>query len=74
MSQLRKVDLQHKGTNENISKVTPMMSKGEAQSYEEDKQNILAYIKGISNLLQEHNRQIAPIVNSYKSRQNNPQQ
>lgn len=54
--------------NDNTSYAIPMMSRGEAKSYEEDKANIIAYINDVAELLKEHNRQIAPIVESYKRR------
>ena len=47
---------------------TPIMSKSGVKSYEEDKANTIAYINAVADLLKEHNRQIAPIVESYKRR------
>ena len=50
------------------TKPMPIMSKSGVKSYEEDKANTIAYINAVAELLKEHNRQIAPIVESYKRR------
>lgn len=49
-------------------KPTPIMSKSGVKNYEEDKAATIAYINAVAELLKEHNRQIAPIVESYKRR------
>ena len=67
MSQLREVNLGN-GRSSNNPKI---MSHGEVADYEADKQKTLDYLNGIANLLIQHNQQIAPIVDSYKRRNNN---
>ena len=55
-------------TGQSNSNTVQIMSKTDVKNYEEDKQNIIAYINDIASLLQEHNRKITPIVESYKRR------
>ena len=66
MSQLREVNL-----NNGRSNTPKMMSQGEVADYEADKQNTINYLNAIASLLNDHNQKIAPIVDSYKRRNNN---
>lgn len=61
-SQLRKVNLDKSNDQR-------MMSKGEVRDFDE-KGEMLKYINSVAALLKHHNDQIAPIVQSYQSRQN----
>ena len=61
-SQLRKVNLDKSNT-------VRMKSTGEVREFNEKKE-VLDYINNVAALLKHHNDQIAPIVQSYKSRQN----
>ena len=61
-SQLRKVNLDKSNT-------ARMKSTGEVREFNEKKE-VLEYINNVAALLKHHNDQIAPIVQSYKSRQN----
>lgn len=64
-SQLREVNLDRRNTNSQ-----KIMSKGEVKDYEESKRDYINYINSVASLLQQHNEKIAPIVQSYKARQN----
>lgn len=66
MSQLRKVNL-----GNNKSTTPKMMTHEQVTNYEDDKQQIINTINSIANLLNNHNEKIAPIVESYKRRNNN---
>lgn len=69
--QLRQVNLT-KNTNE--SSTVHIKSPEEVRDYNESKQEILTYLNNVAALLQRHNEQIAPIVQSYNARKNNPMQ
>ena len=64
-SQLREVNLDRRNTDSQ-----KIMSKGEVKDYEESKREYINYINSVASLLQQHNEKIAPIVQSYKARQN----
>lgn len=66
MSQLREVNL-----NNGRSNAPKIMSQGEVADYETDKQNTINYLNSIADLLIDHNQKIAPIVDSYKRRNEN---
>ena len=61
-SQLREVNLDRNNNQK-------MMTKGEIRDLDE-KGEMLKYINNVAALLQHHNDQITPIVQSYKARQN----
>ena len=69
--QLRQVNLT-KNTDEHST--VHIKSTEEVRDYNESKQEILTYLNNVANLLQRHNEQIAPIVQSYNARKNNPMQ
>ena len=69
--QLRQVNLTK---NTDDSSPIHIKSSQEVRDYNESKQEILAYLNNVANLLQRHNEQIAPIVQSYNARKNNPNQ
>ena len=63
MSQLRPVNLLHEENNN-----PKIKTQSQVKDYEEEKANIINQINSYAALLQKHNEQIAPIVESYKRR------